>query len=124
MENKSKTGRLGEDLASDFLISKGYKILQRNYRQKYGELDIIAHDKLGTLVFIEVKTMRQKDSAIAELKPEDNLTFSKLKKVQRTAQLFVGKHSELINEDRGWRIDLVAICLTLNKSEIAHYENI
>lgn len=124
MNYKSNVGAVGEQIACNYLNGKGYKIISRNYRQKWGELDIIAKDPANTLVFIEVKTMRQSNSAIAELKPEDNLTSAKLKKLQRTAQLFAGKHSELIDEKRGWRIDLVAICLTLNNRTIQHYENI
>ena len=48
-------GEKGETLACTFLQGKGYKIIQRNYRSSYGEIDIIAwHDRI--LVFIEVKT--------------------------------------------------------------------
>ncbi len=114
----------GEEIAADFLIKKDYRILERNHRQKWGEIDIIARDPFGILVFVEVKTMRQNNSAIAELKPEDNLTASKIKKLQKAAQLFTGKHLELLQDDKGWRIDLIAICLTLNNIKIQHYENI
>ncbi len=51
---KKLLGRVGEKKAEDFLKSKGYKILERNYKTHIGELDIIAEDK-GVIVFIEVK---------------------------------------------------------------------
>lgn len=52
---KIKIGTLGEDIACVFLSHKGYQILQRNFKARYGELDIIALDGKA-LVFIEVKT--------------------------------------------------------------------
>lgn len=52
---KQKIGKLGEDIATDFLIEKGYIILDRNFECRQGELDIIAKDK-DEIVFIEVKT--------------------------------------------------------------------
>lgn len=55
MVNNIIRGRAGEDLVQDYLTSKGYSILERNYRNKIGEIDIIAMDK-DILVFIEVKT--------------------------------------------------------------------
>jgi putative endonuclease len=48
-------GKLGEETASDFLKASGYKIIVKNYKTKFGEIDIIAKEK-DTLVFIEVKT--------------------------------------------------------------------
>jgi len=130
MNGKSETGKIGEDLACEYLINRGYKIIRRNYRQKWGELDIIAKDPANTLVFVEVKAMRQNNAAIhpdrsigvAELSPEDNLTAAKLIKTKRAASMYAGFHEDLIDESRGWRIDLVAIYLPSGK--IKHYENL
>ena len=55
--NGVEKGRRGEDLAVAFLLERGYRILQRNWRKKTGEIDIIA-DKAGMLVFCEVKSRR------------------------------------------------------------------
>ncbi|NOZ61775.1 MAG: YraN family protein [Calditrichaeota bacterium] len=52
---QSDIGKLGEELASDYLQKKGYEILKRNFRFGHGEIDIIA-EKDGVLVFVEVKT--------------------------------------------------------------------
>ncbi len=155
METKAHIGKLGEDLACDYLIRNGYRIIDRNYRLKIGEIDIIAMGRDKTLVFIEVKTMTESgdpttrlpaspelrrgepDSQarpndqnrpvgrVAGLVPEDNLTGAKLKKLSRTCELFVGKNPELVNEKKGWRIDLVAISLNSNSQpRFTHYENI
>ena len=52
-----KLGNLGEDIAADILARAGYEILERNFRTRHGEIDIVALDG-DTLVFIEVKTRR------------------------------------------------------------------
>lgn len=122
MNYKSEIGKHGEDLACDYLTSKAYKIIERNYWKPWGELDIIAKDPANTLVFCEVKTMRQSNPAIAGLTPEDNLTAAKLRKLKKTASMYAGFNENLVDENRGWRIDLLAICLPANK--ITHYENI
>jgi len=133
MDSKTIIGKYGENVACEYLKSKNYRIIERNFRQKYGELDIVAKDPANVLVFIEVKTMRQNNSAInneqnstiAELKPEDNLTAGKLKKLKRIASLYAGHNQNLINDKKGWRIDLIAINLFENKStELRHYENL
>ncbi len=124
MTHKSEIGKYGEDLACEYLVKHSFKIIERNFWKPWGELDIIAMAPDKTLVFVEVKTMRQ-NAAIAELNPEDNLTAAKLKKLQRTASLYANEHLELINDQKGWRIDLIAISLADNgKPLIKHLENI
>lgn len=124
MTSKSQIGQIGEDMACKYLKSKRYKIICRNYRQKWGELDIIAKAPDKTLVFVEVKTLQK--SNFAGLTPEENLTPAKLKKLKRTASLFAGSNQELIDNQKGWRIDLIAITLTNEEKccDLKHYENI
>ncbi len=117
----SITGAIGEGHACDFLIKKGYKILERNYWKPWGELDIIAKDHEGVLVFVEVKSVRRLP-ANTDLHPEDNLTSAKLTKLKRVAALFAGSNEAIIDPTRGYRIDLVAICL--DPLQISHYENL
>ncbi len=134
---KSQLGQLGENLACKYLVKKGYKIIDRNYRQKWGELDIIAKAPDRTLVFVEVKTMAE--SGYSGLKPEDQLTGVKLEKLKRTASLYAGHYPERVNDDKGWRIDLLAINIKdgsrlcpgeqglgepQENCDIKHYENI
>ncbi|MEK7629917.1 MAG: YraN family protein [Patescibacteria group bacterium] len=121
MTKKSEIGEKGENYACTYLENKSYKILNRNYREVFGELDIIALAPDKTLVFVEVKTMTGSGGF---LRPEDQMTAAKLKKFRRVAQFYAGKHEELINDKKGWRLDLVAILITDGKPEISHYENV
>lgn len=127
MNKNQKIGTLGEDIACNFIKKKKYKILERNYRRKWGELDIIALAPDKTLVFFEVKTLRFLDDyPNSGLKPEDQLTRDKLKKIQRIAYGYANGHPKLISNNRGWRIDLIAIDIKEDQlyGEPRCYENI
>lgn len=116
-------GKMGEDLACAYLVGKKYKILGRNHRERWDEIDVICRAKEGSLVFVEVKTFGAESKT--GLVPEDNMTPAKLKKLRRACETFVGKRPEAINEKKGWRIDLLAIILgSDSKPIIRHYENI
>ena len=119
MTFQKNIGDLGENIAHDYLIKNKYKVIERNFRKPWGEIDIICSASDKTLVFVEVKTMHEGD-----LKPEDQLTKSKLLKIQKTAQLYTGHFPEKISEKRGWQIDLIAITFSFGKYFIKHYKNI
>jgi len=114
------TGKAGENLACLFLKENRYHIITRNYRKPWGEIDIITRDSQGTLVFVEVKTLKYgnfgnlkeiESGNFAALKPEDNLTRAKLIKLKRTCQDFANRNQNLVESKLGWRIDLVAVYL-------------
>jgi len=111
----SITGKKGEDIASEFLKNKGYEILERNWRNKFGEIDIIAKKK-DVLVFVEVKTK------IGELfgLPEEMVGRGKLQKIRHMATIYMNGKESLC------RIDIVAIVLgdDSSVSRINHYENV
>lgn len=125
-------GDIGENIAARFLIRKGYTILDRNYRRPWGEIDIIGRAPDRTLVFFEVKTLRDRGDSDQALQPEDNLTAAKSNKLRRIASMAANNNPELINEKKGWRIDLITILsprhgvLTIKIKDciIKHYENI
>ena len=121
MNKKNIIGKTGEDIACEYLIKKGWAILQRNWKRRGDEVDIILKTGDETLIFCEVKTM-----FIGNLTPEDNLTSAKLRKFIRVAEFFTRQYPELIHQDRGWRMDLLAIDLSVNGKamDIRHYENI
>jgi putative endonuclease len=123
MNKKIEIGKIGEDLACIYLINKGYQILERNYKKKFGEIDIIVETFDKILVFIEVKTLRRSG---AHFSPEDNFTTHKINRVKRMAEFFVAEHPSRINEELGWRIDLIAIEIfeTGSPFSLRHYENI
>jgi len=126
MTYRQNLGNLGEDIACDFLLKNGYKIIERNYRKPWGEIDIICKASDKTLVFVEVKTLQQNSEQAPgeQLSPEDQLTKSKLIKLQRTASLYAGHSPEKISNEKGWRIDLIAIIFSGGKYSINHYQNI
>lgn len=128
IRNKIKNGKLGEDTACAYLVENGWKILRRNYRRKSDEIDIIARSDDGTLIFCEVKSFAtgEKTTGSAGLMPEDNLTTAKFRKISRACEFFARQHPELINEDKGWRIDLLAVDIGMDGKalDVRHYENI
>ena len=116
-QSNIKIGTIGEDLACEYLKNNGYKIIKRNFRRPYGEIDIITTKGSG-LVFFEIKTLKMRqnntanndnDAADGGLVPEDNLTSAKLIKLKKICEMFAVKHPELFSEDDGWQIDLLAI---------------
>ncbi len=127
MTQKQETGKAGEKEAEEYLWGKSYTIIEKNYRQPWGELDIVARAPDRTLVFVEVKTLRNDltNKSSNGLIPEENLTQAKLRKLQRTASLYANSHLELVSDKRGWRIDLLAVeWQEGQKPDIRHYENI
>jgi putative endonuclease len=78
-------GSLGEDIACRFLRSKGYKILAKNYRKPWGEIDIIA-EKGTSVRFVEVKTVSRERLGH---EPEELVDARKLRKIARTAELYM-----------------------------------
>jgi putative endonuclease len=127
MNNNFETGKIGECIACDYLVKKGWIIIKKNHRERSDEIDIIALSDDGILVFCEVKAMLKKEVFSGEgLMPEDNLTSAKLRKISRACQLFAGKNQNLIDLEKGWRIDLIAVDLGANgkAQALRHYENI
>lgn len=123
MTGKQDLGQLGENIACRYLVEKGYKIVERNFRKLWGEIDIIAKARDKTLVFVEVKTVRQyNDDSI--ITAESQLTKAKLQKLQRTASLYAGHYPELVNDNKGWQIDLLALTIKEKSYIIKHYKNI
>lgn len=100
-KDKRTIGSEGEQLAVKFLKKNGYKILQRNYWCKSGEIDIICYDH-GTIVFVEVKT-RYSDKYGP---PELSVTKAKKRQIIRVALHYLAKKKI---EDIALRFDVVAI---------------
>lgn len=104
-------GRRGEELAASFLKKKGYRILEKNYRTKMGEIDIICKDG-RTLVFVEVKTRR--NDAFGS--PGDSVGYGKQKKISRTAELYLAR----LKDEASARFDVVEVMVDGAKPEINH----
>ncbi|MBR5614478.1 MAG: YraN family protein [Clostridia bacterium] len=87
-----QTGQLGEDAAVAFLKSKKYKIIERNYKNKIGEIDIIA--KTGEdLVFVEVKTRSSEKFGT----PAEAVTYYKKQKIVNAAKWYISQNSTELN---------------------------
>jgi len=109
------TGKIGEDIAYQYLKNLGYKILMRNFRIRGGEIDIIAVDG-NTLVFVEVKT-RSSDLFGT---PEEAIHFHKLRFIERAGKFFRAGRNNLPEAER---IDVIAIDLAEEKAKIRHIKN-
>jgi putative endonuclease len=114
---RKETGAIGEKLAADYLKKRGYKIIQRNFRCREGEIDIIVQ-KGECLVFVEVRTKR--NAAFGT--PEESVTFLKRTKLISLANVYLQAYDR---QPLSWRIDVVAVELTPDNrvSRLEHIEN-
>ncbi|OGE14071.1 YraN family protein [Candidatus Daviesbacteria bacterium RIFCSPHIGHO2_12_FULL_37_11] len=113
--NNKQTGDYGETLACEFLKKQGYKILERNFRIRGGEIDIVAKDK-DDLVFVEVKTRYTREYG----SPAEAVTPWKIRFLIRASQFYLLRNRLLENP---YRIDVIAVDFT-NNNEIEHIKNI
>lgn len=114
MVNNVVRGRSGEHLAADFLMGKGYRILETNYRNKIGEIDIIAMDK-DVLVFLEVKSR----TSISYGYAFEAVDFRKQRKIINTSLVYI-KYKNI--RDTQIRYDIIEVYMTKNM-KINHLEN-
>lgn len=107
---RQKLGARGEQAAAEFLISKGYEIIERNWRLSFGELDIIAkHD--SELVFVEVKSRIGSNSNEAERYLFDTITFKKQQKLRQMAQIYLDRRFGDRQRRLPIRIDIIGVII-------------
>ncbi|WP_280406169.1 YraN family protein [Nocardia brasiliensis] len=115
MTDKQALGAHGEELAAQFLRTAGMEIVARNWRCRYGELDLIVQDAEVT-AFVEVKTR----SGLGFGVPAESVTFAKRQRIRRLALLW------LAEQEGPWRrirFDVVSVLLTRgHKPVIDHLE--
>ena len=112
--NFKKKSNFGEETAAKYLRKKGYKIIETNYRLKFGEIDIIA-EKDGVIAIVEVKQRGEN----AMYSPREAVNFSKQTKIRRTAEYYMMKNG-LTN--RFFRFDVIEVVGEKNP-QINHIEN-
>ena len=105
-------GRAGEEAAAHFLKRQGYTIVERNWRCKAGEVDLICLDR-ATVVFVEVRTR----TAPARVTPAQSITPAKISRLAKAASRFLSQ--------RGWwdkscRFDLIAVTDTGQDVKLEH----
>ncbi|MEY1675882.1 YraN family protein [Gordonia sp. ABKF26] len=121
-DRRGHIGRLGEDVAADYATSLGWVVLDRNWRTRYGELDLVACDG-SILVIVEVKTRasRTYDDPVMAVTP------TKLTRMRRLARLW------LAAQDRRWsqiRFDVVSVRLDqatpddLARARVRHHRGV
>lgn len=116
-----KVGREGEEISAKYLSDKGYKILERNYHTRFGEIDLIV-SKNDNLIFVEVKLKHGDNFGT----PEEMIGNSKLSQVQRMAEFYLMDKPDVAKKHKTYSID--AVCVVMNEGgeveRINHYENL
>ena len=112
---KNQVGAYGEQIAVNYLKNKGFTVLDINYLKKWGELDIVARETVGSkqiVHFVEVKTVSYETKAALTnavthetWSPEDNVHFKKIQRMNRTIESWLSEN----NCDLDWQIDIAAV---------------
>jgi putative endonuclease len=114
-ETSYTKGVRAEDVAADYLVAQGYEILERRYKTKHGEIDIVALDKREReeiLCFIEVKVRKAYDEAVEAVTPRSQ------KRIEKSALYFLSQEPSYV--EHSMRFDVVAITCG---GEIWHLDN-
>lgn len=123
------TGDIGEGIACRFLMKHNFRILERNYLKKWGEIDVIAK-KNGILRFVEVKTVSRENIAsvsretLEKDRPEENIHTQKIKRLHRTIESYLEEKD--VSHETLWQIDTLAVFLDMGNKQarIRFLENV
>ncbi len=120
---KRRKGDVGEEVAFSYLKDNKYKILERNYSNKFGEIDIIALQRVQgkqVVVFVEVKSQYKSGDG---LYPERNVDKRKQQKLIRTAQCYLIENK--YPDDTSWQIDVIGVELDeeVQRANLRHLKN-
>ena len=125
VHEKRIKGNIGEDIACDFLIRKGFKVIDRNYLKKWGELDIVA-DKDNIIHFFEVKSVTG-DSGLKFIdshKPEDNVHAFKARKLRKMIQTYLSFTDRGLDADFQFHVLLVFMNIETRKAKVKWLKNV
>ena len=117
---RQKIGQIGEDLACEFLEKTGYKIVDRNYLKKWGEIDIVAKNN-KKIHFVEVKSVSRDLSknvireTIDNYKAEDNMHPWKLQRLGRAIQSYLLDKN--VSDDIDWQFDVITVYIDISKGQ-------
>jgi putative endonuclease len=140
MAKHNETGKIGENIAVNFIIKKGFDVICRNYSKKWGEIDIVA-EKDKVIHFVEVKTVSRRsfgdhfEQEINNYRPEDNMHPWKLKRLQRALQTYLlekyppsrkASAGQSKNSEPEWQFDLICVFLDQEKrvAKVKFIENL
>ena len=106
---RKSIGAGGEEAAREFLVGKGYRWLESNFRTRGGEIDLVMEDR-NVLVFVEVKKRRSNEFGL----PEEAITRAKIRHMVRTALLYI--------KLKNWRDKMVRFdVITIDADGLRHY---
>ena len=118
MVTSKDSGNEGEVAAANYLLKQGFTIIGRNFRSKFGEIDIIAKDG-NTFVFVEVK--KRISSKFGT--PEEAITKRKLNRIIKTIDYYLYRHG-LNGGANKIRIDVIAISGSERNTSLNHIKNV
>ena len=117
MAAHNELGKWGEDLAVAYLQGKDYMIIERDWKSGRRDIDIIAKDESGTIVFVEVKTRRNRVFG----EPEEAIDYRKMQSLQQAINHYIKYHR--INSEV--RFDIISIIGTIgSEPEINHIKDV
>ena len=116
MYQKHVIGKFGEDEATKYLEQKGYKILDRNFSCKRGEIDIVALDK-AQIVFIEIKSRTNKEYGL----PSEAVTKKKIEHILKTAEYYLYVRNL---QKEAVRIDVIEVYIENMQIKINHLKQV
>jgi len=117
MAAHNELGKWGENLAASFLQRKGYTIIERDWKSGRRDIDIIARDEQGTVVFVEVKTRRNRVFG----EPEEAIDYRKMQSLQLAINHYL-KYRRINGEVR---FDIISIVGTIGtEPEINHIKDV
>ena len=115
MANHHELGKIGEEIAAQYLIKNGYKILRRNFFFDKAEIDIIAQKEEDTVVIVEVKTRNSDFFG----DPQSFITPGKIKNLVKAANEYIVSN----DLDVEVRFDVIAILKNQKTESLQHFEN-
>jgi putative endonuclease len=126
---RKEVGRIGEDICAQYLESKGFAVVDRNYRKQWGEIDVIAK-KEGKVHFVEVKSVSCESlpADVGDLgdkyRPEDNMHPWKLQRLSKAIQSYLLEKD--IGEEGDWQFDVVTVYLDQKskKAKVDYIEDV
>ncbi|CAB4919974.1 unannotated protein [freshwater metagenome] len=113
-KNKQQLGAFGEELVAEYLINESAEIIERNWRIREGEIDIVALQPTGTFAFVEVKTR----SSLSFGHPFEAINRVKAQRMQRLALGWLATHGCLGCE---YQIDVAAVLVAIDGSHTIEY---
>jgi putative endonuclease len=115
MASHNELGKIGEEIAAQYLLKSGYKILHRNFYFDKAEIDIIAQKEEDTVVVVEVKT--RNSSFFGD--PQDFVTKNKIKLLVKAANEYIVSNDLNVEV----RFDIIAVLKNQKEEKLEHFEN-